>query len=628
MRVMRIIDSVTIRYFRSVYTLNLTDCRDLTVITGRNDVGKSNILKALNLFFCQQSDYFHNFDFLEDYSIIRKEEVKKDTIRGQQFISISVRFLRGNRMPNSLPPSFTVTKRWDMHSNECKMTTDVQVRMRQYALKNSIKYSEKTTATSLSTFLNKIKFIYVPAIKDERVFSEILNLLQQSLFASKNKRILDAPIGEANKAVQEIIGGLQTDFEAATGIANFVELPTTLNYANGLLQVNTQTTGGTVTIDKRGDGIRTHYIPKILNYVAKQSKDFYVWGFEEPENSYEYRRCIQVAGEFDNEYCKSSQIFITSHSPAFFYNQSDKKVVMRVGSRTGKTILLDDKNPLDEELGYVELYKGFISQVKALQQSNSQKEAEIDTLKELIEASQVPIIFTEGKTDAALLKMAIKKLGLTAFEHWDIRPIQSQKTSNNDVLLRYLCELKDNMQLPMTVIGMFDRDTKIPVMVGNNTIDIRDEDFVRISDKIYAFAIPVPHGRSEADQISIEHYFTDEEIKTEIDGKRLFIGREFYPTGVFKGEGGLYYKGAATVAGTIKIIEHESNKYVTNIDGSGDYSISKARFVEYVEEGKGDFANFSFHEFLKIFELLERIVKDSETDNTILQANERIPVCR
>ena len=243
--------------------------------------------------------------------------------------------------------------------------------------------------------------------------------------------------------------------------------------------------------------------------------------------------------------------------------------------------MLDDQNPLDEELGYVELYKGFIEQVKALQQSNSQKEIEISALKKVIEASQVPIVFTEGKTDAALLKLAIKRLGLTGFEHWDIRTIQSQKASNNETLLRYLCELKDNMQLPMLVIGMFDRDTKLPIVADNETIDIRNKEFVKISDKFYAFSIPVPHERSETEQISIEHYFTNEEIKTEIEGKRLFMGNEFYKTGVFKGDARFYYKGAQSVCDTIKIIEHESNKYVTNLDGSGDYSISKARFVEW-----------------------------------------------
>ncbi len=53
---MKIIDSITIRYFRSVYTLNIGQCEDITIVSGRNDVGKSNILKALNfllfLFLC------------------------------------------------------------------------------------------------------------------------------------------------------------------------------------------------------------------------------------------------------------------------------------------------------------------------------------------------------------------------------------------------------------------------------------------------------------------------------------------------------------------------------------------------------------------------------------------------
>lgn len=613
---MKVIDSVTIRYFRSVYSVNLSQCGDLTVITGKNDVGKSNILKALNLFFCNQSDYLRKFNFFEDYSIKRKEEVKKDTIRGQQFISITVRFLRGDRMPNSLPPSFSVTKRWNMHSSECKTTTDVQARMIAYANKHGIKYSEKITATSLSTFLNKIKFIYVPAIKDERVFNEILNVLQQSLFDSKNRHILDAPIGEANNAVQGIIGDLQKDFEEATGIANFVELPTTLNYTNGLLQVNTETQGGTVTIDKRGDGIRTHYIPKILHYVATHSKFNYIWGFEEPENSYEYRRCIQVAEEFDDQYSNTSQIFITSHSPAFFGNESNKKVVVRVGNKDGKTVIINDENSLAEELGYIELYKGFVDQVKALQISVAQKEQDIQVIQEALQKLKVPLVLTEGKTDAALIKLAIKKLKLEGYDDWEIKPILVGATANNEVLLKYLLGLRDNMHPAMPIIGMFDRDAKISVRIDGNDTDIRDKEFVKIADNIYAFAIPVPHGRSEIDQISIEHYFTDNEIKTELDGKRLFLGNEFYKTGIHKENRALHYKAGINVAETIKVIEHESNKYVTNEKGTGDYSISKARFVESIEQGKPGFADFSFAEFQKIFDIFSKITADSRRSST------------
>jgi len=521
---MKVVESITIRYFRSVYTLTISPCNDITVITGKNDVGKSNVLKALNLFFCQQTDHLNGFNFSEDYSMLRKEEVKKDTIRGQQFISITVRFLRGERMKNSLPPSFSVTRRWDMHSLDYKETTDVHVRMQQYAKKNKTRYSEKTTAMFYSMFLNKIKFIYVPAIKDARVFNDTVNWLQQSLFDAKNKTILDSPITKANEAVQEIVGELQSDFKTATGIDNFVELPNTLNYAKGLLQINTATEGGIVSIDKRGDGIRTHYIPKILNYVAENSKDIYIWGFEEPENSYEYRRCIQVAEEFENRYCKSSQIFISSHSPAFYNNPSERKTVVNVGYEKNKTVLLKDVQHLDEELGYIALYQDFIERVKQLEKENAIKDESITALKQSIQQRQTPIILTEGKTDAALLKIAIKKLNLNDYADWEIKPILCEKTTNNDALIKFLNEIRNNMSSQRLVIGMFDRDAKVETSIDSKLCDIRNEEFVKLAKNIYAFAIPVPHNRAEVNQISIEHYFTDAEIKTEKNGKRLYLG--------------------------------------------------------------------------------------------------------
>ncbi len=613
---MQIIDSITIRYFRSVYTLTLKSCKDLNVITGKNDVGKSNILKALNLFFNGETDYLHKFDFQDDYSLKRKDEVKKDTIRGQQFISIMIRFLRGDRMPNSLPPSFVVTKRWDMHSMDCKTTSDVQTRMQLYAKKQGIKYSEKTTATSLSAFLNRISFVYIPAIKDERVFNNTLDILQNSLFDSRNKAILDEPIGRANDAVQEIVESLQDDFQNATGIQNFVQIPNTLNYTNGLLQVNTLIKDGTISIDKRGDGIRTHFIPKILNYVALNSKKIFIWGFEEPENSYEYRRCLQVAEEFDKEYCKQSQIFITSHSPAFFIMDTDCKAIYNIGKEGDNTVVIDDLSCLDEELGYKVLYQEFAEKLKERENKEREYQKQLSYLMQTVEDISRITVLTEGKTDAALLRIAIKKLGLNEYKDWNIQEIISDKTSNNDTLLRHLMDLSDNRTSPALIIGMFDRDTPVPLKAGGATYDLRTCEFSKIGKNVFAFAIPVPHNRKETDQISIEHYFTDEEIKTEIDGKRLYMGYEFYETGVMKSDGSMNYKGAKKVFDTIKIIEHESKCYVTKADGSGDYSISKARFVELIEKEEGKFALFSFEEFRKIFKVLDRIKQAAEAEKT------------
>ena len=266
-------------------------------------------------------------------------------------------------------------------------------------------------------------------------------------------------------------------------------------------------------------------------------------------------------------------------------------------------------------MGYIELYRQFIEDVKTLGKEKEEKEKEIRSLKEWLKRSTTPIILTEGKTDAALLGIAIRKLGKEAYKEWEIQQIITGKASSNDTLLRYLQELRDNMELSKLVIGMFDRDTKLELEIDRERIDIRTREYFRIAKNVYAFAIPVPHDRPEKDQISIEHYFTDEEIKTEIEGKRLFIGNEFYNTGVYKGNEKLCYKAAAKVADTIKIIEHETNCYVTNHDGTGDFSISKARFVDCIEQNKPGFSTISFEEFERIFDILEKIKKQAIEEN-------------
>lgn len=47
---MKIIKKIEISYFRSVYSVDLKNVDDLNILIGGNDSGKSNILKALNLF--------------------------------------------------------------------------------------------------------------------------------------------------------------------------------------------------------------------------------------------------------------------------------------------------------------------------------------------------------------------------------------------------------------------------------------------------------------------------------------------------------------------------------------------------------------------------------------------------
>ena len=69
------IRQVHIENFRSIQRLTITT-EQLSVFVGKNDCGKSNILRALNLFFNGITNPGKQFDFNEDYNLFVPERAK------------------------------------------------------------------------------------------------------------------------------------------------------------------------------------------------------------------------------------------------------------------------------------------------------------------------------------------------------------------------------------------------------------------------------------------------------------------------------------------------------------------------------------------------------------------------
>ena len=63
------IGKVEIQYFRSIYRVTISDINDINIFSGKNDAGKSNVLKALNLFFNNYIVYDGDYSFKENYNI-------------------------------------------------------------------------------------------------------------------------------------------------------------------------------------------------------------------------------------------------------------------------------------------------------------------------------------------------------------------------------------------------------------------------------------------------------------------------------------------------------------------------------------------------------------------------------
>jgi AAA15 family ATPase/GTPase len=64
----------------------------MNFISGRNDVGKSNLSKALNSFFNEQTDWDTPLEFDQDFSLQRLDQV--ESVKEKQFIQVAIQFWR------------------------------------------------------------------------------------------------------------------------------------------------------------------------------------------------------------------------------------------------------------------------------------------------------------------------------------------------------------------------------------------------------------------------------------------------------------------------------------------------------------------------------------------------------
>ncbi|MFZ5925097.1 MAG: ATP-dependent nuclease [Bacillota bacterium] len=532
---MRLIQAVEIRYFRSIYSLKLDDLTDLTVFAGQNDHGKSNILKALNLFFNSETDWRTPLEFYRDFNMQRLEEVRRDTVKGKQFISVKVVFNRGDRFHNSLPPRFSVTRSWYRDSTRYEQKDDLDSPARARFIR-----SKEYAHRSLTQFLNNIRYEYIPAIKDTRVFDHVLAELQRALYAAGAGAGLDELLSTVSTVTGEHVRSLQEDFKRATGITTQVALPKTLE---GLFKTAIDTNLNSlpqysISLDLRGDGIRVRYIPSLLHYVATaNAKRMYIWGFEEPENSLEYRLAVAMAEAFCTKYCEPTQIFTTSHSPAFISLRSEPQVQLyRVVSPSGRTeaqpiapdtLLGPSAGDFDlmSDLGLMKFQEDFHARVMQELKSLQEQQEALRALEQTARLQMKPRLLTEGKTDAAILTTAWEKLYQSeampfTVESCDVAPGEKGGRGGASILKRYLESVLPNH--PWVVLGLFDRDREGVESFSQlrHFREIPGFSNVRahLNGRAFAILLPVPPGReSFADdrtaRLTIEYYFSDEILR-------------------------------------------------------------------------------------------------------------------
>lgn len=349
---MDLMQAIHIERFRSLTDVCLQDLSDFVTLVGPNNSGKSNILRALNLFFNDETDARSWLDFERDYALAARRKERK-------YISVAVRF----KIPASLPgflrkgleevgdylgDEFWIRKKWTL---KFLYAPEIEIK------RNSSTWREVSTTDEgkIRQFLDLISFRYIPnravpadVIREEwrAIRRELARRVKRSAGTAADQAVRETLRRIAGRMVLPIASDLKKccaglgDVELATpeGLAEMLE-PSVFRAGLG------EPAQGKVDDTALGAGVQALLMFHVLHtLIDKQSfrgsfgwKQAAIWAVEEPESSLHRELQLHLAGllrsyAVGNE--KRFQIVASTHSEVFVYAATAGFAVTQRGAAT------------------------------------------------------------------------------------------------------------------------------------------------------------------------------------------------------------------------------------------------------------------------------------------------------
>ncbi|MEY8216475.1 MAG: AAA family ATPase, partial [Colwellia sp.] len=232
---MVVIEQIEIKNFRSFgnrtgETTKLVKVKPLNILSGSNDSGKSNVLRALNLFFNGHTDLNRFFDSNVDFfnkEVPDDKDIKEELVTIKLWFSNEKNKNKNKNQPKKsyLPTKFWVSKKWKKSSVYDAESQKSNIELSFIKEKNKddkghfldadgyLKYPIKgSLQKQLTDFLTQIQFHYVPAIKDKLYFSHLFGELQQTLWKGQASKV-DSKKNASQKEIQAETSILMEEFK-------------------------------------------------------------------------------------------------------------------------------------------------------------------------------------------------------------------------------------------------------------------------------------------------------------------------------------------------------------------------------------------------------------------------------
>ena len=455
---MKLITEIKIENFRSIKRCKITDIKDFNSLFGLNNSGKSNVLRALNLFFNDETDNEQALDFDSDFhqsSSKKKKEIK-----------ITVKF----KLPQNFKFKKKLKKVEQIILKKGREVTIKKVFGREYPFPEKIYLNEKIvpekSLRDIDRFLNLINFRYIP----NRVLPvEILKgesyALKTAIARKINKQKKDKnKIKTAAKDLSKAISKMSERFIAPISkeLKEISPNTTVELITPSLVEDLISTSGYFLNTDNvrvkdiyQGSGIQSFLMFHTLHLIDKDYaqqfgwKQATIWAVEEPESSLHSDLEAQLAlFLFQTVINKNSrlQFFCTTHSTMF--SQYSQQSVIIEKSSNGTTCRSVELKSLYKEASRLGISRH---------------------THPLLYCPVQDILLCEGKTDVVFIKKVFGLLGLdeTGTFITDLSELENNdEKGGKDAIQKYIKEnrniIENRYEAHKTkVVVLLDWDVKI-----------------------------------------------------------------------------------------------------------------------------------------------------------------------
>ena len=436
---MKLITNIEIENFRSIKKLEINDIKEHNSFFGSNNSGKSNILRALNLFFNNETDKDQELDFSEDFHQSKSKKKKE--------IKVCITF----KLPENFKFKKNLNKTEEFILGKSK-NDEIKIEKifgRDYLIPEKITLNENELEDKdlrhIDNFLNLINFRYIPnRVLPIKILARESNALKKAISRKINrlrtdkKTINQASTDLATAVSKTSLGFIQPIAEEFKRLSNN---STAINLVTPSAVENLMAIAGfsfkTNNVDTRdvyqGSGVQSFLMFQVLHHIDKDYaqqfgwKQATIWAVEEPESSLHFDLQALLANFLSRKVTEKNsrlQFFCTTHA-SMFAQYSQKSILVR------KPQIESVCEPMDSPK---EIYK-----VTA-------KEGISEYTHPLLFFPNFNIVLCEGKTDVIFLRKVFELLNLdqSNIQITELAALESDPNLGGvDSILSYITKYKD-----------------------------------------------------------------------------------------------------------------------------------------------------------------------------------------